>query len=66
MGKPTLQTKLIETFPPGRFDHIHSIFAEVQHSKTLEELNLDFSEVFFISSELFARSLANLRKVKIL
>jgi len=48
-----------------RFEHIQSIFEEIQRSKTLKEVNLDFSELFYISSNLFAKSLIQLEKVSL-
>jgi len=48
-----------------RFEHIQSIFEEIMVSKTLKEINLDFSELFNVSNVRFAKSLTQLEKVSI-
>lgn len=48
-----------------RFEHIQSFFEEIVKSIYLKELNLDFSELFYVSSELFANSLSRLEKVSL-
>eukprot|EP00092_Neocalanus_flemingeri_P039667 GFUD01043199.1.p1 GENE.GFUD01043199.1~~GFUD01043199.1.p1 ORF type:complete len:563 (-),score=118.93 GFUD01043199.1:254-1942(-) len=48
-----------------RFEHIQSIFEEIMRSKRLKEVNLDFSELFYISNNLFAKSLIQLEKVSL-
>ena len=48
-----------------RFEHIHSIVNEVLESKVIRELNLDFSEVFNVNDDIFAKSLAKLEKVSL-
>ena len=48
-----------------RFEHIHSIVNEVLESKVIREINLDFSEVFNVNDDIFAKSLAKLEKVSL-
>jgi len=48
-----------------RFDHIQSFFEEIMRSRSLKEVNLDFSELFYISNDIFAKSLIQLEKVSL-
>jgi len=48
-----------------RFEHIQSFFEEIMRSKTLMDVNLDFSELFYISKDIFAKSLIQLEKVSL-
>ena len=48
-----------------RFEHIHSIVNEVLESKVIREINLDFSEVFNVNDDIFAKSLSKLEKVSL-
>ena len=48
-----------------RFEHVHSIVTEVLESKSLREINLDFSEVFNVNDDIFAKSLSKLEKVSL-
>jgi len=48
-----------------RFEHVHSIVNEVLESKIINEINLDFSEVFNVNDDIFAKSLTKLEKVSL-
>jgi len=48
-----------------RFEHVHSIVTEVLESKSLREINLDFSEVFNVNDDIFAKSMSKLEKVSL-
>jgi len=48
-----------------RFEHIQSFFEEIMGSKNLKDVNLDFSELFYISKDIFAKSLIQLEKVSL-
>ena len=48
-----------------RFEHIQSVFEELMRPKKLKKVNLDFSEIFHISKDIFAKSLIQLEKVSL-
>ena len=48
-----------------RFEHMQSFFEEIMSSKKLKEVNLDFSELFYISNDIFAKTLIQLEKVSL-
>ena len=48
-----------------RFEHVHSILTEVLESKITRDLNLDFSEVFNVSDDIFAKAVTRCEKVSL-
>ena len=48
-----------------KFEHVHSIIHEILESKVIREINLDFSEVFNVNDDIFAKSLTRLDKVSL-